>query len=444
MMKKIAVRGMIALSCAVALCLFFSGTIRTITTAKVRYTSARQGKFEQVTLLTGKVCFSEAEEYFIPLPQDVSLTVTGVFVKPGARVEAGGRLLGAAIADYDKTAKSLQDDYDKAEATLRELDRKNGDVRLSRNETSWMEAWYAATSASQARRDCQTDVAALLALEGLKMSDGEAPEGASDELIAAIQALKDAEKASREADEALEKLNRYAVADDVWEYLTEKKSCEETMQSCEASLAELKLLARTCEAVPAPHAGYIVETLVEKGGSVSSTTAVVTLTPEDLAPVIRVDISDVRQTVSSGSPVTIETPRYGRQDTAVIATGVTSDGVRYADIEITKDMISGYGSLSAMVGEELQLRLSSRSQEATCLLSPSAVRGSGDSRYVYIAVKESSTFGGTQTRVEKRGVTVLGESESAVSVAEDLNRLQIIVMEDRAIKEGDLVMEYTE
>ena len=39
-------------------------------------------------------------------------------------------------------------------------------------------------------------------------------------------------------------------------------------------------------------------------------------------------------------------------------------------------------------------------------------------------------------------VTVLGESSSAVSVSEDLARQQIIYMEDRAIGEGDAVMEY--
>ena len=61
-MKKIAVRAMIVLAIVVALCMFFSGTIRTITTPKVRFTSARQGKFEMVTELTGSVHFKDAEE----------------------------------------------------------------------------------------------------------------------------------------------------------------------------------------------------------------------------------------------------------------------------------------------------------------------------------------------------------------------------------------------
>ena len=45
-MKKFAVKGLIALAAAVALCMFFSGTIRTITTAKVKIVTAKTGKLE--------------------------------------------------------------------------------------------------------------------------------------------------------------------------------------------------------------------------------------------------------------------------------------------------------------------------------------------------------------------------------------------------------------
>ena len=107
MMKKIAVRAMITLAVVVALCMFFSGTIRTITTAKVRFTSARQGKFEMTSELTGKVQFKETEELKLDVPEGTALTVTRVFVKPGAAVEAGDKLISATVVDYDKTIASL-------------------------------------------------------------------------------------------------------------------------------------------------------------------------------------------------------------------------------------------------------------------------------------------------------------------------------------------------
>ena len=441
-MKKIAVRAMITLAVVVALCMFFSGTIRTITTAKVRFTSARQGKFEMTSELTGKVTFRETEELKLSAPEGASLTVKSVFVKAGAAVEAGDRLIGAAVVDYDKTIASLQADYDTAQASLRNLLRKNGEARLTRGEQAWMDAYFAAQAASQKKRDARVEVQTLLALEGLAEEDGAIPEGASDELIAAMEARTQAEAESAEADEALEKLNRYAIADNTWDYLTQRRDFEAKMAESEEKMAALALLSREVSEVCAPHAGYVTEVLVEKGGSIDSATVVLKMTSEGSAPVIRADISSVKQTVAEGSVVSMDTERRGRLDTAVLGTGVNPDGSRYADVTITKDMLGASGGLSGLMQNDVTLRLTTRAQEATCLVSPAAVRGSGNDRYVFVAVKESSTFGGTQMKAQKMSVTVLGESSSAVSVSEDLARQQIIYMEDRAIGEGDAVMEY--
>ena len=441
-MKKIAVRAMITLAVVVALCMFFSGTIRTITTAKVRFTAARQGKFEMTNELTGKVTFKETEELKLSVPEGTSLSVKSVFVKPGASVKAGDRLIGAAVVDYEKTIASLQSDYDTAQATLRNLLRKNGEARLTKGEQAWMEAYYAAQEASQKKRDTRVEVQALLALENLQLTDGELPEEASEELTAAFQAQAQAEADSAAADEALEKLNRYAIADDTWDYLTQRRDCEAKMAQSEADITALKLLSLEVSEVRAAHAGYVTEVLVEKGGSIDSTTVILKMTPEDSAPVIRADISDVKQTVAAGSVVTMDSQRWGRLDTAVVDTGVKADGTRYADVTITEDMLSANGGLNGLMQNDVTLRLTTRAQEATCLVSPAAVRGSGDDRYVFVALKESSTFGGTQMKVQKVSVTVLGESDSAVSVSEDLTRQQIIYMEDRAVNEGDSVMEY--
>ena len=88
-MRKFAIRAMVVLAIVVALCMFFSGTIRTITTAKVRFTNARQGKFEMNTDLTGKISFGDTEDLTLDVPADQSLTVTRLFVKAGQQVKAG-------------------------------------------------------------------------------------------------------------------------------------------------------------------------------------------------------------------------------------------------------------------------------------------------------------------------------------------------------------------
>ena len=46
-MKKFAIKGLVALAAVVALSMFFSGTIKTISTAKVKLVTAKQGKLEE-------------------------------------------------------------------------------------------------------------------------------------------------------------------------------------------------------------------------------------------------------------------------------------------------------------------------------------------------------------------------------------------------------------
>lgn len=442
-MKKFAIRAMAALAVVVALCMFFSGTIRTITTAKVRFTNARQGKFEMNTDLTGKISFGDTEDLTLNVPADQSLTVTRLFVKAGQQVKAGDELLSASVADYNKTLKTLQSEYDTAQASLRDLVRKNGEVRLTRNETAWMDAYYAAQKASQTLRDCRVEVQALLELEKLTIpEEGGYPEGASDDLKAAIDAQTAAETANKKASDTLDSLNRYAINETDWTYLTQKRDYEDKMADCEDQMTALQLLSREVSHVYAQHDAYIAEVTVEKGGTVGASTVVLKMTKEGVSPVIRADISNVKQSVAAGSVVTINTDRYGRLETAVVNTGVSADGTRYADVAVTQDIIDSNGSVTNMMQRDVTVRLTTRAQEATFLIPAAAVRGSGNDRYVYVAQSVSSTFGGTQLKVVKQTLTVLNESSSIVSVSEDLSRSSIIYMEDRAINEGDTVMEY--
>ena len=46
-LKKFALRGLIILAVAVALCMFFARTVQTITTPKVQLVTASNGRFEE-------------------------------------------------------------------------------------------------------------------------------------------------------------------------------------------------------------------------------------------------------------------------------------------------------------------------------------------------------------------------------------------------------------
>ena len=83
-----------------------------------------------------------------------------------------------------------------------------------------------------------------------------------------------------------------------------------------------------------------------------------------------------------------------------------------------------------------------RAREATSLLPTSAVRGSGDDRYVYVTEENRAAFGGSSLRLHKLTVEVLGEYGGTTSIQDDISYYTVAYGEDRAVSEGDAVMEY--
>ena len=443
-MKKFALRGMIILAAAVALCVLFSGTIRTLTTPKVRYAPVKRGKFESVTELTGKVIFPGKEELTLEIPDGTSLTVTKLLVSPGQKVKKGEKLLAAAVTDAEKTLAALQQEYDSAQNTLDAWERKNGSIRLSRNETLWMETYEQVREDERAEREARLELMTLLEEAGVSELPDALPENAGEETAAAWDAWKTAQEKAAASRRTLAGMDRFAIAEDVWTLLQQKQEAEQKRDAAENQIMAIRLLNRKASAVTAPHEGYIVETPVVKGGTVSGDDPLIILTPEDVVPVIRTDISDVKQTVAKGTAISIPVDSWGRVDTRVVNTGLDENGHPYADAEITEDVTWSMGAVSAIMKEDIKLRLTTRAEEATCLLPASAVRGSGNGRYVYVGEQESSAFAGSRIAVRKYDVTVLAESASTVSVAEDLSYSKVLYMEDRVISEGGTVMLYEE
>ena len=63
-MKKMAIKGLVTLAAVVALCMFFSGTIKTISTAKVKLVTAKQGKLEEVIRHSVELGVTEVVPFF--------------------------------------------------------------------------------------------------------------------------------------------------------------------------------------------------------------------------------------------------------------------------------------------------------------------------------------------------------------------------------------------
>ena len=159
-------------------------------------------------------------------------------------------------------------------------------------------------------------------------------------------------------------------------------------------------------------------------------------------PVLRADVSQIERAVADGTVVTMNSDRYDAIETSVIPSGIDEEGKKYVDVQLTDQLIAACGSVFSMTMEETPLTLLYRAREATTLLPASAVRGSGDDRYVYTVEQSSTAFGNTTMKLRKMPVTVLAESNGTASVQEDISYYTVAYMEDRPINDGDSVMEY--
>ena len=436
-MKKFAIKGLVALAAVVALCMFFSGTIKTISTAKVKLVTAKQGKLEEEIKLSGQLTFPEKEDVKLELSSDQSVTIKRVRVAKGRRISAGDVLFEAEVSGYDKEMESLRSDYDASQKKLLELERKNGDLRLKRTEEIWIEAYDALGKSKDELAQAQTNLEVAAKLAGVKLIDGGLPESAADnqQLIDLYQAVIDAQTAQAEAQK---KFN----SEDVLSYITESRELKDKLAKTQEKIAELDVLVQQVSEVKAAHDGYVVEINVKAGDAYDGKTAAIVLSAEGSEPVLRADTSKVERTIEKGTQVTIKRDSGKTLTKKVTDAGVDDEGKKYVDIKLSDKDVTTLGGGSALLASPVEMTASYRAGTSTTLLPASAVRGSGDSRYVYLVSEENNALGQRVLKVKKQDVKVLAEVGSTVSLEDDLSRQRVAYMEDRSISDGSEVMVY--
>ena len=92
-LKQFALKGLVTLAVVVALCMFFSGTVKTITTPKIKMVATKEGKLEQTAQLNAKLVFAESEPFRIEEAMEATVLVERVFVRPGYGVKKGDIIL---------------------------------------------------------------------------------------------------------------------------------------------------------------------------------------------------------------------------------------------------------------------------------------------------------------------------------------------------------------
>ena len=444
-MKKMAIKGLVALAAVVALCMFFSGTIKTISTAKVKLVTAKQGKLEEEIKLSGDLTFTKTEDVKLALTSDQSVTIKRVRVAKGRKVAAGDVLFEAEVTGYDKEMESLRSEYDAAQKELMELERKNGDVRLKRTEEIWVEAYDALARSKDDLMNAQTQLEVAARLAGVTLTGGRLPEGETDEtLLEAQKAVDAAQAAQDEAQKKFNSANRLGISENVISYITQSRTLNEKLTETQAKITALDVLAQQAKQVTAPHDGYIVEINVKAGDSYDGKTAAIVISAEDGDTVLRADTSKIEKKIDKGTQVTVKRDNDKTLSKKVTDSGVDEEGKRYIDVKLTDKDISNLGGGSALLSAAVEMTASYRASTSTTLLPASAVRGSGDSRYVYVVNEESNALGQRVLKVSKQDVKVLSEVGSTVSIQDDLSRQRVAYMEDRTIGDGSEVMVYGE
>lgn len=441
-LRKFALRGLIGVAICVALCMFFSGTIESITTPKVKLVKASRGKLTENVELSGRVSYPETRNVRMPLPAGQTLTILKVNVRPGYPVKAGDVVIEADITGYDAAMEAAQDAYESALDALMNLKRKYGNMTLRQSEQSYADAYAALRSQIKAASRAETEMNLILRAEGLSYIEEGYPENAGMEVCIAMDAYRTAHAAMEAAQAEFDVYTRRGIDENVWTYITEAQTVQEKLDDCTTQIMELEERRRAAAAICAEHDGYIAQIPVQQGAIYDGSTALYTITAPDSAPVLRADLSNIEQNITEGMKVEFPTSNRGDLKTKVCAIAYDETGNKYADIEITEDMISAKGSLFTMGQGNNVLNISFKASESSCLLPSAAVRGSGDDRYIYTVHESSSGFGKIKKSVTKMKVTVIAEANGTVSIQEDVSYYSIAYMEDRPLSDGSAVMEY--
>ena len=443
-MKRFAIKGLAALAAVVALCMFFSGTMKTLSTAKVKIVTAKSGKLEERLSLEGTLVFPETEEIGVSgLSAGQSVTVRRVRVAKGRRVKAGDVLLEGEVEGLEAKLDELTKTCEDAQKELLELERKNGEMRLKRTEELWIEAYDALAAAKAAQLEAQTALVVAARMADVELDGGRLPEGVKEEeLLACQQAVDDADAAAAQALRSFQSANRLGISEDVVTAITKTRELEAKISDAQAQIAELTVLRERARAVVAPHDGTIVEVSVKAGDSIGEQTVAVVMSADKSRGVLRVQTDSTDRRIEKGTQTEAGNDGGKTVTKKVTDTGMTEEGKPYVDIELGDKDITSLGGAASLMSTPVKVTVSYRASSSTTLLPVSAVRGTGEQRYVYVISDTQNALGEQTLKVTKQDVKVLAEVGGTASLETDLSRQRIAYMEDRPIEDGSEVMLY--
>lgn len=445
--KTKALKALCILAVVIALCMFFARTVQTITTPKIQRITATKGKLEEKISISAQVYFPKTEDIRIKDAHTLNMTVDEVMVRPGYQVKAGDVIFTADVPALEEKIDTIREEYDKKVAEL--ADKKAGHIRqLMTSEQNTL--YNALIDAYDFYYDQRYAAYRAAAIKGYSLPEDELtwPEitDADPEVMAAVQASEAARLAMEDAVTALKRLydSNGRVGDATFSYIKEMDDLKRSIADYQEQMLELEVMAAELTEIKAPHDGYITAIELKAGDSYDGTKAAYSISAEGSEPVLRADVSDITKTLAEGNKVTTS----GDKSTEILEITAEAGGKKYALIEINNDVTKDLGSLSRMLGmEEIPLTITYKASKNTTLLPASAVRLDNDSSYyVYVVNRDygGGLLGSGGYVLSKQTVTVLEKTDKLVSLADDLQYTEIADREDRAISDGQAVMDYVD
>ncbi len=449
-MKKFALRGFVILGVAVALCMFFANTVKTISTPKVQVVQANRGRLEQKIKLNTKVYFPETTDYTLDLAAQSSIVIDKVYVRPGHHVDAGETLFTARLTDYNKDWKDLQSKYTEKAKALLDKDVENRRLMRTSQQNDLYDAVLTAQSAfTDAEHSAQVTAFKSNVDIGSDASLWKQKAAGRPDLTSAVTKALDAKD---KYDAAYQTFfdsyddDKIRVRNATFKFINERRALMRELAGITDDMTALSERKEALSTVTAPQAGYVVAVNVKNGDTYDGKKVAYSLSADGAAPMLRGDITSQKKLISEGTKVEIAGD-FGTQKTKVEKTALESDGKKYAYITLTDDIISAEGGIPKMVTDDgVEVTVTYRAKEATTLIPSSAVRNEGEGQdYIYLIQRNNGGFlDSSSMKAVKTSVDVVERGDTMVSVSQDLSYQDIADREDRALTDGCTVMLYVD
>jgi len=427
-MKRNALKGLILLLLVLILCFFFSGTVKTITTAKVQVASSQYGKLRDQISLTGFLAFSNTESIVMDeLLSSVSFRVKKVYVTAGSIVEAGDALFEIEVSGIEEAILEQERIYQEAEKNLLALDHQYAALRITRIDQTWIDAYDALLLAKQDNHQAQID------LEVAKKTPGA-------DLQSFQTAVDISESKLAQAQTAMDRAARMGISNDAYQYTMQSRDLIERKRKANDAIVVLRSYEGTNNFVLSPHAGIIVQVHVSEGNDWNGRTPAIIMSAEDTEYILRASTKNVSRTIRQGTNVSLVGRNNQTIKSSVLATGYDAGGDPYIDVSIQQDDLSALGTAYKIIKDGVPISIQFISEQTSTLLPISAVRGTENSRYVYVMMESQNAFGQKIYKIAKQTVTVTDETSDYAAVAGLNDGNRIAYMEDRPISEGSEVI----